>query len=237
MRKASAIGIGGLVGALCVSAALVATSIPGTGAWFTDSKAGSFAASSGHLTLNIDPETSTNLSFANLMPGTNVDKQIKYTTDVSSGGVDVWLVFNKDGAGYQNFTGGKNSPNSPGGGLGRYGFFQVSDTHGGQAFVTGNLAYPDYSSPGQENVWATGMCPTNPSTGRGGSAQTATGPTDYPPRCGVPDKILLASNLPTGTDGTVTFTFGLNGPLQTEQNQYEGTVNFNLVATQTGHTP
>lgn len=233
MGKAKAIRLTGFVGALCVSAVLVGASVTGTGAWFTDSKAGSITGSSGHLTLNA---TSTNLSYANLMPGTNVDKAVDYSTDVSSGGVDLWLVFNHDGAGYIAFTGGKNSPGNADGGLGRFGYFAVSDSHGGLAFRSGNLSFQDYGI--SSNYPIAGDCSTD-ANGRGGSDWIATdGNITAPYKCGVPDKILLATNLPTATSGTVTVTFGLNGTMQTGQGQLnEPNVSFNLVATQTGHRP
>jgi hypothetical protein len=58
--------VGGFVGTLAAGAALVGTAVTGTGAYFTDSKAGNLSASSGHLTLNT---TDTNLSFRDLVPG------------------------------------------------------------------------------------------------------------------------------------------------------------------------
>lgn len=231
MRKKKIIRLGGFIGALCASAALVGFSASATGAYFTDSHAASLTASSGHLKLNVTGSTA--LNFANLMPGTPADQQISYSTSVSSGGVDLWMVFNPNGAGYQTFTGGKGSTAAPGGGLGRYGFFKVSDSNGGQAFVSGNLAYPD----GTNTYDPSNMCQTDPATGRGGSPVIAETPSQKPPWCGVPAKILLASNLADNASGTVTVTFGLNGVLQQTQNQAEGTVDFTLVATPHGIAP
>lgn len=229
MQKAVLLKLGGFVTALCATGALVAATVPATGAYFSDSKDGSISATSGHLSLAIDPHTTTALNFANLMPGVNQTKSINYQVTASGGNVDVWLTFDKSGAPYAAFTGGKNSPAWAAGGLGRYGFFSVADSHGGTAFTSGNLAFADgtnaYLGHGDE-------C-TVDANGRGGSATIFTGGT-YPPYCGVPSKILLASNIPSGTTGTVAVTFGLNGVLQTQQGQYEGTVPFHLVATQAG---
>lgn len=230
MQHKKAVKLTGFVGALCASAALVSVAATSTGAYFSDSKNGSISASSGHLTLNAN-QAAMNLNWANLMPGENRDKAIDYSVDVSSGGVDVWLVFDPSSAGYQAFTGGKGSPLASDGGLGRYGYFKVADSNGGQAFVTGNLAYPDGT-----NTWASGMCPTD-TNGRGGSADIADTVAEKPPWCGVPAKILLASDVASGHGGTVTMTFGLNGVLQTQQNQTEPSVGFKLVATQHGQTP
>jgi hypothetical protein len=234
MRKGKALRIAGFAGALCASAALVATSVSGTGAYFTDSQDGSLSASSGHLTLTTGGDTS--LSFANLMPGDNQTRQFTYTTDMSSGTADVWLVFDPSTKGYQRFTGGKGSPDWTDGGLGRYGYFAVSDSNGGQAFRSGNLSFAPYGTSG--NTHQPGDCGVD-ANGRGGSDWIATKSNwDNPPAyCGVPAQILLASNISSGSGGTVTVTFGLDGYMQTQQNQNEGTVGFKLVATQHGVSP
>jgi hypothetical protein len=231
MQKALLLKLGGFVTALCATGALVAATVPATGAYFSDSKDGSIAATSGHLTLAIDPGTPTALSFTNLMPGTNETKNIHYGVNASAGNVDVWLTFDKDSSAYARFTGGKSSPAWLDGGLGRYGYFSVADSHGGIAFTSGNLAFADKTNT--YGVAGASQC-TVDANGRGGSATIFTG-GDYPPYCGVPSKILLASNLPSGSDGTVSVTFGLNGLLQTIQGQNEGTLPFHLVATQAGH--
>lgn len=236
MKKGKVARVAGFVGALGVSTVLVTTAVQGTGAYFTDSESGSISANSGSLTLDIT-NGSTTMDFADLMPGKNVDNTVDYKVSVSSGTVDVWMVFDPNTHGYQAFTGGKNSPKVADGGLGRYGFFEVADSNAlGTAFETGNLAYPDYNT--SHNTWQSGMCPTD-ENGRGGSGVTSTGGSDTPPWCGVPAKILLASNLGTNATGRVTVTFGLNGPLQEQQNQVEfgGTVPFKLVATQHGQRP
>jgi hypothetical protein len=235
MDKKKGIRLAGFAGALCASAALVSLSVSGTGAYFTDSHGGSLSASSGHLTLDLNP-AALNLNYSNLMPGQNVDKTINYNVGVSSGGVDVWLTFDHDSVGYQQFTGGKHSPGWADGGLGRYGYFKVSDSNGGTAFRTGNLSFDDYSV--SSNNPRPGDCSTD-ANGRGGNDWIATQSDSHPTQyCGVPSAILLASNLQNADGGTVTVTFGLNGFLQTEQNQAEpGPLQFKLVATQHGISP
>ncbi len=231
MQKAMLLKLGGFVTALCATGALIAATVPATGAYFSDAKDGSLSATSGHLSLAIDPGTTTALSFANLMPGTNQTEKIHYAVNASAGNVDLWLTFDSSSAAYAQFTGGRYSPAYAEGGLGRYGYFSVADSHGGTAFTSGNLAFAD----GTNTYGITGksQC-TVDSNGRGGSATIFTGGA-YPPYCGVPSRILLASNLASGTDGLVSITFGLNGVLQTIQGQDEGTVPFHLVATQAGH--
>lgn len=225
MRKAKALRVAGFVGALCASAALVGTSVAGTGAYFTDSHDGTIASSSGHLTL--DGVGQTNLNFANLMPGEDQTANIPYTVNVSSGKVDVWMVFDATSAGYGHFTGAKNTSYQgyTDGGMGRYGHFQVGN-NGAVAFRSHNLqiaANPaDNCSDG-----------TVPGTdGRGGSDVKSASNAE----CGVPAAIKLASNLSNTATGNVNIVFGLSGK-QTQQDQTEWTVGYKIVATQAGHAP
>ena len=236
MHKATLLKLGGFVTALCATGALVAITVPATGAYFTSAKSGSLSATSGALTLNVD-ETKTALNFSGLMPGEPKTQSINYGVNVTSGAVDVWLVFDTtapttvakwagQSTAYHQFTGGGADPS----GLGRYGFFKISDTNGGQAFVSGNLAFADTQD---KYLGGNDECSVNVDTGRGGSDAIYTGGA-YPSYCGVPSKILLASGLTNGQGGTIDITFGLNGVLQTAQGQYEGTVPFHVVATQHG---
>jgi hypothetical protein len=232
------------VGALTASAALVATTAATTGAYFSDSKDGSFTATAGHLTLDLNHPTQTTMNFTDLWPGTNQDKTVDYKIDASSDGVDLWLTFDPNSKRYQQLTGGKASPLVPDGGMGRYGYFAVSDSHVGQAFQSGNLSFANGNNDPTTNGCSTGT------DGRGGSGAVATpipGRTDLtdphnwttPPYCGIPAQILLASDLTKNDSGTVTLTFGL-GAIQSQQNQAEfsgGSVPFKLVATQHGQRP
>jgi hypothetical protein len=227
MRKAKALRIAGFVGALCASAALVGTSVAGTGAYFTDSHDGTIASNSGHLTL--DNVGETNLDFANLMPGEDQSANIPYTVNVSSGKVDVWMVFDPSSAGYGHFTGSKDVAYGPdnytGGGMGRYGHFQVG-ANGAVAFRSHNLQMAKSPTPN----CADGTVPG--ADGRGGS--DVTGPDNQ--ECGVPPAIRLASNLSNTATGNVNIVFGLSGK-QTQQDQTEWTVGYKIVATQAGHAP
>lgn len=225
--------LGGFVAALGASGALIASATGATGAYFTDSHAGTLQATSGHLSL--DGVTSTTLDFAGLMPGVDQTKTIDYTTNVSSGAEDVWLVFPVDTpaeqTAYAEFTGAKGQFGYADGGMGRYGHFAVSDSNGGLAFQSYNLQ----NAPSG----VTGQSCTVSANGRGGSGQQATSVSDTPPYCGVPNAILLASNLVTGSNGTITVTFGLTGR-QTQQGQTEfvpNPVTFQVVGTQHGVRP
>ena len=181
MKKSKAIRLAGFVGALCASGALLGTSISSTGAWFTDSANGNLTASSGHLKLTGVSNTSVN--FANLMPGEDRTQNIPYTVDVSGGGVDIWLVFDKTTAAYGAFTGsnGVNYGGHTSGGMGRYGHFQVGND-GNVAFRSHNL---QLANPGPN--CADGTVPG--ADGRGGSDATGSATAE----CGVPDAIKLVS--------------------------------------------
>jgi hypothetical protein len=221
--------LGGFIAALGASGALIASATGATGAYFTDSHNGTIQAVSGHLTLDVSGNTA--LNFTGLMPGVDQTAEVNYHTDVSGGNEDVWLYF-PDNQAYGQFTGAKNAEWANGG-LGRYGHFAVSDSNGGQAFQSYNLQ----NRPANDTS-TTDYCTVN-ANGRGGSAQKATSETDTPPYCGVPHYILLASNLATGTNGTITFTFGLTGK-QTQQNQAEflpAAVQYQIVGTQHGVRP
>lgn len=244
MRKGRLLRLAGFGVALCTSAALVGAAVQTTGAYFTSTADGTITASSGHLTLSAQ---NTSLDFSNLMPGDNVTKTINYQVDASSGQIDLWLTFDPTSSAYQAFTGGKDSPNVPDGGLGRYGWFAVSESHWGQAFRSGNLAFPPYvANTGEhQTTYSSQTSPqcTVDATGRGGSDWIATaangGDTTNEGYCGVPEQILLVSGLSNAASGSVNVTFGLNGWKQKDQNQPEfgGSVPFTLVATQHGQTP
>lgn len=215
--------LGGFVGSLAAGAALVGSAVTGTGAYFSDSHTGSLSGSSGHLTLNT---TDTNLSFSDLVPGDYQTKNIDYNVN-ASGKSDVWLVFDPTSQGYLAFTGAKNNPSYPDGGLGRYGHFAVSVNGASPLFQSYNLALPTASTDPSCTVDA---------YGNGGSAQQPTSRTDTIPYCGVPSAIRIAAGLSSGQGGTLNLTFGVTGRW-TGQNTPVANVPFTLVATQTGHRP
>lgn len=253
MRKSRTLRLVGFVGALTASAALVATTAATTGAYFSDSKTGTVTANSGHLTLKVGADAQLNMNFPDLWPGETKDQHVDYTIDSSHDGVDLWLVFDPTSEGFQALTGGSDSPLWNDGGMGRYGYFKVSDTNGGRAFRSGNLKYPAYTgTAGSNNQYpANGSCDVDPLTGRGGSDWIADesnqGNTNTTTYCGIPTEIRLASDLGKSATGTFTMTFGLDGYMQTEQNQLEPggtttagsapTVDYKLVATQHGQRP
>ena len=215
MRKS--LRLTAFIGAACATTALVAFAAQGTGAYFQSNSSGTISANSGALTLST---TDTNLSFANLMPGVDQTQDVNYSVNVSSGKVDLWLVFDQSSAGYQAWTGPKS--NAFGGGLGRYGHFAVADNN--------NLAFQSYNLQLDPNDPVSGC--TIGSDGRGNFADSS--PTSL--ECGVPGAILLTTGLSDGDTGQVEFTYGLTGK-QTQQNQTEPTVGYQIVATQAGQAP
>jgi hypothetical protein len=222
MRKAKAARIAGFAVALGATASLVGVAAGGTGAYFTSSTAGSLEGTSGHLRLTAN---NTQLNMDGLMPEVPQTQNISYSTD-SNGNEDLWMVFDPTTTGYQNFTGAKTS--SFDGGLGRYGYFSVSD-NGNLDFRSHNLQ----DAPAGDTADA--QCSVN-ANGDGGSDQSEANTPGLTPLCGVPTDILLASNLPTGSSGNINVTFGISGKAQTQDFQYAN-VPFKIVATQAGVRP
>lgn len=228
MKKSKALRLAGFAGALCTAGALLGTSVASTGAYFTDSRDGSIASNSGHLTLSGVGQT--NLNFAELMPGTDQSATVPYTVNVSSGKVDVWMVFDTTSSQYGHFSGtfGKDYGGYTDGGMGRYGHFQVGDDHG-VAFRSHNL-----QMPASGVNCADGTAPD--ANGDGGSDIADLSGPSASAECGVPGAILVTAGLTDGATGHVNVVFGLSAK-QTQQNQTEWTVPYKLVATQAGQRP
>jgi hypothetical protein len=226
VSKKNIVKVAGFIGTLGAGAALVATAATGTGAWFTDSEAGSMAASTGHLNVNLI-SGHRNMSFQNLMPGDYQTDSVAYQVNQSSGKSDVWLVFDKENTAVAQFTGAKNDPTWPDGGMGRYGHFAVK-ANGTTVFQSNNLAHAENpSDPAQCAVDA---------NGHGGSSARPSNRDETIPYCGVPYAIKLASNLSNGATGSLALEFGVTGRW-TAQDVTLPTVPFSIVAVQAGHAP
>jgi hypothetical protein len=228
MASKKTIKVAGFVGALCASAALVATAASSTGAYFTNSKDGNLVASSGHLEV---VTTGTSINFAGLNPGQDQSQRITYTpTTNSTTNEDVWLVFDASSTAYGQFTGTNHVSYGgyTGGGLGGYGHFRIASDQG-YGFESYNLQVAAAGSTG---------CSID-GNGNGGSAARATGPDNggqSAPECGVPAAIKLGSNLAPGQASSATLTFGLTGKA-VAQDTYFANVPFKIVATQVGIRP
>jgi len=224
MSKKSLARLTGFLGAVGVTAALAGFAVAGTGAYFTDTKAGNLNATSGHLTLNV---SDTYLSMSDLMPGGDKTQNIDYNVD-SSGKADVWIVFDPTTPGFGAFTGAKGSPVWPDGGLGNYGHFAVSNNGGGTLFTSYNLA-------GVPATESSAPCAVDVN-GAGGSTARISSPSARVPYCPVPTAIRVATGLVTGQGGTINLTFGLTGKVTT-QNMTWANVPFKVVATQENVRP
>jgi hypothetical protein len=218
----------GFVGTLGAGAALVASAATGTGAWFTDSEAGSISANSGHLNVTLTGGE-RNMNFADLMPGDYQHKTVSYQVNQSSGKSDVWLTFDKTLPAVGAFTGEKGGSWADGG-LGRYGHFLVKDGAGHVIFQSNNLAHP-------ANPTDPAQCYVDPTNGHGGSSAKPGSAAETIPYCGVPYAIKLASNLNDGNTSSFTVEFGFTGRQVAQGQSLAGTVPFNVVATQAGHGP
>jgi hypothetical protein len=228
MRKSRAVRVAGFVGALGASAALVGFAASGTGAYFTDSHAGSINTSTGSVKVNVNPADGV-LSFNNLLPGEYKDQTINYQA-AGTGAEDIWLVFpTTDETGVnpsEAFTG--KPDDSVGGGLGRYGHLAISSPAG--SFTSYNL---NNSGSGSHSGPSCGI----DGNGHGGSNQQLTSPSDHTlPFCAPANAILLDSNLTNGQSGAATITFGYT-PLLTSAQPTGQLVQYKIVATQHGIRP
>ena len=94
LQKKKLARLGGFVGALCASGALVGFAVSGTGAYFTDSHNGSVNASTGDVKVNTSNLT---LNFQNLLPGEFKTNTVTYTA-AGTEAEDIWLVLPTDGS-------------------------------------------------------------------------------------------------------------------------------------------
>jgi hypothetical protein len=204
------------VGALGAATVALVASTTVTGAYFTDSHNGSMKASTGSVLVN--PTSSLNLNFTDLLPGEFQTKTVTYTAS-GSGVEDIWLVFD-DVAVEANFLSG--APRLGAAPLGGYGHFALASDAG--SFTSWNLAsgaspcYTDANGHGGTNVEG-----------------TKANPVDF---CPVPKAILLSNNLSFGDTGHADITFGFTKRLTGPQSGPLGEIApYKIVATQDGILP
>ena len=205
------------VGALGVAAAaLIATGSGVTGAYFTESHDGSIKASTG--VVRVDPTSSLNLNFTNLLPGKFDTQRVTYTAN-GSGIEDIWLVFSDVDVEHNFLSGAPRIGAAP---LGGFGHFALKSDAG--SFSSWNLA--SGASP----------CSTN-GNGHGGSDVEGTKANPVP-FCPVPKFILLSNNLSAGETGYADITFGFTKRLTAPQGSPLGEIApYKIVATQDGILP
>jgi hypothetical protein len=120
----------GLIVAMVALVALVAMATSATGAYFSDSKAGAIAGTSGTIAVaagaNADMGGGLNFSWPSMLPG-QVYSATAYYSNTGDSVQDVWLVFpNKTAL-------------SALASLGAYGAVQVLDSSSGSVFYSNNL--------------------------------------------------------------------------------------------------
>lgn len=218
----------GFVGTAGLTVGLVAAAVGGTGAYFTDSDAGSLSGTSGNIDITAE---NSHINFTGLMPGTDQKAKIGYRID-SSAPSDVWMVFDvttpANAIAYAAFTGAPDSTVKLGGGLGAFGHFAVSNNGGDPLFESYNLSDPRADSDDTCEVT---------SEGTGGSALKPLADGKTVSYCGVPAAIKVASNVKPGVNGYVGITFGLTGKASGYENAQWANVPFNITATQVGVRP
>lgn len=87
--------LGGFVAALGASGALIASATGATGAYFNDTRSGTFAGTIGSVKIDTSGGSGAdhlNFNFANLLPGSVQTKSVSYTV-TGSAPEDVYLVF------------------------------------------------------------------------------------------------------------------------------------------------
>jgi hypothetical protein len=222
MQKLKAARLAGFVGALGASAVLLGAAATTTGAYFTDAEDGSVSAKSGSLTL--DKNNDYTLNFDNLVPGEYKSKEVGYHTG-GDATEDIWLRF-PDGVEYGMFTGAKNGSQYAGGGLGRYGHFEIKNNANQVLFSSYNLQNESDTTSGCAD--ADGH----------GSNRPAVSETDTDMGyCGVPHYIKVESDVAPGTDAKLTMVFGLTGKARGQNTQVADHLPFQVVATQAGVRP
>ncbi|TWP38995.1 hypothetical protein [Leekyejoonella antrihumi] len=237
MNRGKSFRLAGFVGAVGLSAVLVAAASSGTGAYFTDSSSNTIHGTSGSLALS---SAAPSINFAGLNPGVDQSQVVPFGVKASSTtNADIWMVFDPTTAGYGEFTGsnGVSYGGYTGGGLGGYGHFEVAGPAG--TFNSYNLQLPTAAavSGGYNSSGAHNTCTVNANGLGGSSVQHTVGAGNDIAECGVPEAILLASNMAPGATSSATVTFGLTGK-QTQQNQAnDPNVGYKIVATQPGISP
>ena len=93
-RKQKALRISAFLGTVGVSATLIAAGVGATGAYFSDTKAGTISGTLGSIKVSTGH---TQISFSNMLPGELQTVSDGYT-NTGRNAEDVWIVFNTDAA-------------------------------------------------------------------------------------------------------------------------------------------
>jgi hypothetical protein len=226
MNKRKTARVAAFIGAVGASAALIASAVGTTGAYFTDTEAGSVGTSYGHVVLN--KASNFNLAFDNLLPGKYQDKTVSYDTVGASDTEDIWLVFDKSNSTYQAITGTN--------GIGGFGHFAVFNNAGNQLFSSWNL----------HNDPSTGQSGCANDLGHGGNGRnddytynhnaTPANPNDT--YCGIPGAIKIESGVPANNARQFQITYGITPRASNAWQSFpSSSLPFKVVATQEGIRP
>jgi hypothetical protein len=95
MRKTNVARLAGFLGAVGATTALVAAATGSTGAYFSDSRSGTYSGTLGSIKVSTSGGSGTDgldFSFANMLPGELQTKTANYQ-NTGANNEDVWLVF------------------------------------------------------------------------------------------------------------------------------------------------
>lgn len=129
----SILRIAGFIGSAGLTAALVGAAVNGTGAYFTDAKAGQISGTMGSIAIEGSGGTGGNglgIKFTNLLPGDTATDTVNFK-NTGKNVQDVWVVFDQEALGNGTADAGLNS-------LGRYAKVQVK-SGSTTVFASGNL--------------------------------------------------------------------------------------------------
>jgi hypothetical protein len=227
MRKSKIARIAGFTVALGATASLVGFAATGTGAYFSDSAAGTIHGTVGSIHVSVsggNGNSSTDFAFDRLLPGTPQTVTISYTNTGNSP-EDVFLTF-------PNATALSALNN-----LGTFGNVQVNDAGNSDVFDSTNLNdnTPSCGPAGTVTAQNPIACKPLPKQLQvdnnlaPGASATASFSFGYPSK--------LHGQAPVGTTGLWN-TFPVSGQFTT--NTLDGNGNglpFAIVATQVGQTP
>lgn len=100
MRKTTVARLAGFIGAVGATTALVAAATGSTGAYFSDSRSGTYSGTIGSIKVTTSGGSGTDgldFSFTNMLPGELQTKTASYL-NTGANSEDVWLVFPNDTA-------------------------------------------------------------------------------------------------------------------------------------------
>ena len=124
---------------IVATVALISSVVAGSGAYFTDTHAGSITGNLGTVAITVTGQT---IDFQNLLPGVNQTSTV-HVTNTGTGNEDIYLAFDNSNLAWSAVND-----------LGMYGIFTIN----GVVYDNLNNAYPDFTA-------ASGVMSTSPTSG------------------------------------------------------------------------